>query len=142
VFEFFTGFLLREWNSEIAASKRGAGSASMRFSSLLLESKEQRAPVVDKRSPLPVYVAPDGRARIVGEPGSGAAGVVSENPLKVASSAGDEGGRVFLWTGRMEAFAEEQQSAAPALARHCWLPSRNIFCGRCRISVRTWMTFW
>ncbi len=126
VFEFFNGFLLREWNSDQANSKTSAVSASIAVGSVLIEPKEQRATVLTSGSPLPVYLAPDGRGRVVGEEGSAPLGWFPENPVKVTSLPIDEGGAFFMWTDGLEAFAEEQQISAPALATLLLLAQHNL----------------
>lgn len=126
VFEFFNGFLLREWNSESASSRTSAVSASIAVGSVLLDPREQRATVLTSGSPLPVYLSPDGRGRIVGEEGSAPLGWFPENPVKVASLPIDEGGAFFMWTDGLEAFAEEQQISAPALATLLLLAQHNL----------------
>ena len=126
VFEFFNGFLLREWNSETANSKTSAVSASIAVGSILIEPKEQKATVLTSGSPLPVYVAPNGRGRIVGEEASAPLGWFSENPVKVASLPTDEGGAFFMWTDGLEAFAEDQQISAPALGTLLLLAQHNL----------------
>ena len=126
VFEFFNGFLLREWNSESASSRTSAVSASIAVGSVLIEPREQRATVLTSGSPLPVYLAPDGRGRRVGEEGSAPLGWFPENPVQVASLPMDEGGAFFLWTDGLEAFAEEQQISAPALATLLLLAQHNL----------------
>ncbi len=126
VFEFFNGFLLREWNSETASSKTSAVSASIAVGSVLIEPKEQKATVLTSGSPLLVYVTPNGRGRIVGEDGSAPLGWFPENPVKVASLPVDEGGAFFMWTDGLEAFAEEQQISAPALATLLLLAQHHL----------------
>ena len=126
VFEFFNSFLLREWNSESANSKTSAVSASIAVGSVLLEPLEHQATVLTSGSPLPVYVTPDGRGRIVGEQGSAPLGWFPENPVTVASLTTAEGGAFYLWTDGLEAFAEEQQISAPALGTLLLLAQHNL----------------
>lgn len=126
VFEFFNSFLQREWNSESASSKTSAVSASIAVGSVLIEPQEQRATVLTSGSPLPVYVGPDGRSRIVGEQGSAPLGWFPENPVTVARLPIAAGGALFLWTDGLEAFAEDQQISAPALATLLLLAQHNL----------------
>ncbi len=126
VFEFFNGFLLREWNSDQANSKTSAVSASIAVGSVLIEPKELRATVLTSGSPLPVYLAPDGRGRLVGEDGSAPLGWFPENPVQVTSLPTEAGGAFFMWTDGLEAFAEEQQISAPALATLLLLAQHNL----------------
>ncbi|MFO1487522.1 MAG: SpoIIE family protein phosphatase [Verrucomicrobiota bacterium] len=126
VLEFFNSFLLREWNSEQANSKTSAVSASVAVGSVLIESKEKRATVLTSGSPLPVYLAADGRGKIVGEPGSAPLGWFPDNPVKAVTLPIEDGGAFFMWTDGLESFAEEQQISAPALASLLLLAEHNL----------------
>ena len=116
VFEFFNGFLLREWSSVQSPSRPDAVSASVAVGAIFIEPAHQRATVLTSGSPRPVYVGPDGRARLVGEAGSAPLGWFEENPVKAAHLETQSGGAFFLWTDGLESFAEAQNLSAAGVA--------------------------
>jgi anti-anti-sigma factor len=108
VFNYFNRLLLEEWKG-LTQSETGT---SVAVCALVVDFHRQTVNVITCGSPAPVYVAPDGRAQRLTEPGGAPLGWFDDLSAPAQTHATEPGGTFLLWTDGLEDLAEQNQVSA------------------------------
>ena len=102
-FIFINRHLLEKWN-ECGHPEAGAATAAC---ALLLDLPRQTVNVIACGSPTPIYVAPDGRAKMLTESSGSPLGWFADYSVGSVSHATTAGGTFFLWSDGLEDLAQK-----------------------------------
>jgi anti-anti-sigma factor len=128
VFMYFNRLLLEEWSG----LRRSDAGTSTAVCALLMDFQQQTVNVITCGTPAPVFVAPDGRARMLTEQGGSPLGWFADCPVASSVQPAAEGGSFLLWTDGLEDLAEKHRVSALSMglvlqrARASLLPPREV----------------
>ena len=106
IFRYFNAFLLDEWNqADQLKAKRSVGT-SLAATAVIIDLRQKFISVIICGAPVPVYVAPDGRAQKLGENGGPPLGWFSDIDIAAVFHAVGAGGIIYLWTDGLADLAE------------------------------------
>ena len=108
IFSYFNDFLTKEWNQEEKLHTINASSTSVAAMALYFDADQQTASVLNSGAPVPVYVAPDGRAQWLGENGGPPLGWFRDMDLCSNIHSLTGGGTIYLWTDGLADLAEKE----------------------------------
>lgn len=116
IFDYFNQFLVREWNQEDKLRAQGAVGTSIATVALLIDQEQQIATVIICGAPVPVYVAPEGRAQEMGRNSGPPLGWFPDPGIHAALQSIAGAGIIHVWTDGLEDLAAAQGVQPLALA--------------------------
>ena len=106
IFTYFNDFLVHEWNQAEQLKLKNSVGTSLAAAALLINLPQQIAIVFTCGAPVPIYVAPDGRARAMCENEGPPLGWFPDMDARAVIHSIAGGGTIYLWTDGLEELAE------------------------------------
>ena len=108
IFAYFNDFLVYEWNQGEQLKAKNSVGTSLAATAVLLDSRRQTASVLICGAPAPIYVLPDGRARVMGDNSGPPLGWFPHIDIETSVHPTQRGGAIYLWTDGLNDLAEAQ----------------------------------
>ena len=106
IFSYFNDFLVNEWNQADQLQLKNSVGTSLAAASVLINLHQQIAIVFTCGAPVPILVAPDGRARAMCENEGPPLGWFPDMDARAVIHSIAGGGTIYLWTDGLEELAE------------------------------------